>query len=375
VNADFIVIGAGIAGASVAYWLSFAARVVVLERESQPGYHSTGRSAALFAANLGPPSVRAMTLASRAFMERPPEGFAETPILSPRGALVTATAAQRSLLDQHFEIVREVSANARRLGAEESLALVPVLRPELLDGSVYDPDVTDMDVHTLHQGFLRGTKQRGGQIICDAEVAAIRRHRSDWEIEAGRQRYRAPVVIDAAGAWCDVVARMAGVPPLGLQPKRRTAFTFAPPAEHNIALWPRFGFVDGSFYVKPEAGLLLGSPANADPTSPHDVRPEEIDIAIAVDRIETYTTLKVNRLLRSWAGLRSFVADECLVIGYDEKVEGFFWLAGQGGYGIQTSVAAGEIAAALALGKALPGHIADTRLTAAMLGPGRLKKS
>ncbi len=170
-----------------------------------------------------------------------------------------------------------------------------------------------------------------------------------------------------------MVAERAGVRPLGLQPKRRTAFVFAPPAGVDPAPWPRFSAADSSFYVKPEAGLLLGSPANADPVPPQDVQPEEIDIALAIDRIERFTTLKVERPLRRWAGLRSFVADEALVIGYDVEVPGFFWVAGQGGYGIQTAAAAGESAAALALGKALPGHIADHGLTAAMLGPARLK--
>jgi D-arginine dehydrogenase len=182
------------------------------------------------------------------------------------------------------------------------------------------------------------------------------------------------VIINAAGAWCDVVAQMAGARPLGLEPKRRTAFIFEAPAGIDTRHWPRFGSVDGSFYIKPEAGLLLGSPANADPMPPQDVQPEAIDIAIAVDRIETSTSLKVGRPRRVWAGLRSFVADDGLVSGYDSEVPGFFWLAGQGGYGIQTSPAMGEASAALALRQSLPHHIADAGLTAAMLGRARLRK-
>jgi D-arginine dehydrogenase len=373
-RADFIIIGAGIAGASIAYWLSRVAQIVVIEREAQPGYHSTGRSAALFIESLGPPQVRVLTRASRAFFDHPPPGFAEHPILSPRGGLVTAGESERDLLDQHFETVRTETATARRLSVDETLALVPVLKRDRLVGSVYEPDTTDIDVHALHHGFLRGVAQHGGRIVCDAEARAIGRVGDAWEVAAGGQVYRAPVIVNAAGAWCDVIAQMAGARPLGLEPKRRTAFIFEAPAGIDTRHWPRFGGVDGSFYIKPEAGLLLGSPANADPMPPQDVQPEAIDIAIAVDRIETSTNLKVGRPRRVWAGLRSFVADDGLVSGYDTEVPGFFWLAGQGGYGIQTSPAMGEASAALALGQSLPHHIADAGLTAAMLGPARLRK-
>lgn len=374
-HADFIIIGAGIAGASIGYWLSRTARIIVLERESQPGYHSTGRSAALFVASLGPPQIRALTVASQPFFDHPPAGFTESPILSPRGGLMTAEEAERDLLDEHFDVVREVDKNARRLNAEETIARVPVLKRERLVGSVYEPDAADIDVHALHQGYLRGIRQNGGHVACDANVSAIDRVGGDWQIEAGGQVYRAAAVINAAGAWCDVIARMAGARPLGLEPKRRTAFMFKPPAGVETRHWPRFGTVDGSYYVKPEAGLFLGSPANADPVPPQDVQPEEIDIAIAVERIESFTNLRVGQPLRKWAGLRSFVADGGLVGGYDDTIQGFFWLAGQGGYGIQTSAAMGEASAALALGQTMPAHLADSGLTASMLGLARLRTS
>ncbi len=197
---DVVVIGAGIAGASAAYWLSKAARVVVLERESQPGYHSTGRSAALFISSLGPAPVRALTLATRPFFEQPPAGFADHPLLTPRGSIVAASQEQSGLLDEHFAIVREASATARRLTAAETLALVPVLRRDRLLGAVFEPEDADMDVHAIHQGFLRGIARQGGRILCEAEAMAIERHGGEWEVVTGGEVYRAPVLVNAAGA-------------------------------------------------------------------------------------------------------------------------------------------------------------------------------
>ena len=372
-GADFIVIGGGIAGASVGYFLAARGNVILLERESQPGYHSTGRSAALFLESYGPAGVRALTRASRAFLEQPPAGFADVPILEPRGALTVATAEQIELLDHHWQVLQPISDQARRLDGDAACALVPVLRRERIAGGVYEPDAADIDVHALHQGYLRGLKRGGGRVVTDAEVRRLERQRDVWMVEAGDRRWQSPRVIDAAGAWCDDIGRMAGAQPIGLVPKRRSAFVFAPPPGVAVTRWPAFVGVDESWYVKPDAGLLLGSPANADPVEPHDVQPEELDIALAIDRIEAMTTLKIVRPQRTWAGLRSFVADGELVGGFDPELEGFFWLAAQGGYGIQTSPAMGEACAALARGLPLPERIAGFGLTAEMLGPQRLR--
>ncbi|TFW03237.1 FAD-binding oxidoreductase, partial [Oxalobacteraceae bacterium OM1] len=339
-RADYIILGGGIAGASIAYWLAPHARVVILEREPQPGYHSTGRSAALFMESYGPPQVRALTCASRTFFDNPPPGFTDHPILSPRGALMVATQGQSELLDEHDAIVRSVSAHARRLDAAGARELVPVLRPERVLGAVYEPDASDMDVHALHQGFLRGARQAGAHLVCNAEVTELE-HDHGWRVVASGQEYRAPAVVNAAGAWADHIAELAGVPPIGLTPKRRSAFIFAPPEGMDPSRWPMFIGVDESYYVKPDAGMLLGSPANADPVHPHDVQAEELDIAIAIDRIETMTTLTIRRPRNVWAGLRSFVADGSFVGGFDAAKPGFFWAAAQGGYGIQSSAAAG----------------------------------
>lgn len=372
-KADYLIIGAGIAGASIAYWLAPHARVVLLERESQPGYHSTGRSAALFMESYGPPQVRALTCASRAFLENPPAGFTDHPILSPRGAMMVAAEGQIQLLDEQDAIVRSVSDHAKRLDAAAACALVPVLRRDRIIGAVYEPDAADIDVHALHQGYLRGMRAAGGMLACNAEVTAMEYARGSWRVHAGGMKYEAPVVVNAAGAWCDVVAALAGARPVGLVPMRRSAFTFAPPEKMDVSAWPMFIGVDETYYVKPDAGLLLGSPANADPVAPHDVQAEELDIALAIDRIETMTTLSIRRPRHVWAGLRSFVGDGSLVGGFDASTPGFFWAAGQGGYGIQSSAAAGEAYAALLMEKSLPQRILDFGARIDELAPARLR--
>lgn len=372
-DCDFLIVGAGIAGASVAYFLAPHGRVVLLERESQPGWHSTGRSAALYMASYGTPQVRALTLASRAFFDHPPEGFADAPILTPRGALFVAAPGQAERLDEHLALLARQSPQACRLTPAQTLALVPVLRREQVIGAALEPDAGDIDVHTLHQGFLRGARRAGAQLVCDAELAAAERRGGSWQVQAGARRCSAPVLVNAAGAWCDEVARLAGVAPIGLRPMRRAAFTFAPPAGLDVSGWPCVIDAGEQWYLKPDAGVLLGSPANADPVPPQDVQPEELDIATGIARIEAATTLAIRRPIRTWAGLRSFVADGDLVGGFDAQAPGFFWVAAQGGYGIQTSAAMGEACAALARGLPLPARIAGFGLSAAMLSPARLR--
>ena len=369
---DFIVIGAGIAGASVAYGLASRGRVLLLERESQPGYHATGRSAALFMESYGPPQVRALSRASRALFDAPPEVFGDAPLLTPRGALMVAPHGHEQALQAHWDVVRSLAADARRLDAAQACELTPVLRRECVAGAVLAPDAADMDAHAIHQGFLRGLRRQGGRLQTDAEVRALTRRAGIWEVSAGAERHEAPVVVDAAGAWADVVGAMAGARRLGLQPCRRSAFTFAPPDGVSCAGWPMTAGVTEDWYFKPDAGQLLASPANVDPVEPQDVQPEELDIALAIDRLQQMTTLTIRRPTRTWAGLRSFVADGGLVGGWDPQVEGFFWVAAQGGYGIQTAPAMGEACAALACGEPIPPRLAAFGVTAAMLGVERL---
>jgi D-arginine dehydrogenase len=372
-RADFLIVGGGIAAASLGYFLAPHGHVILLERESQPGYHSTGRSAALFMESYGTPQVRALTLASRAFFEAAPGGFSEHPVLSPRGAMMVAEHGQEAELAGHWDVLRAMSPNARLLDAGAALQVTPVLRREKLAGAVYEPDAADMDVHAIHQGFLRGVRRAGGRIVTSAEVVSLRRQGDLWLAAAGGEAYEAPVVVNAAGAWAGVVGEMAGAMAIGLQPRRRSAFIFAPPPGCDASAWPLTASVTEDWYIKPDAGMLLGSPANVDPVPPHDVQAEELDIALAIDRIQEMTTLDIRRPARTWAGLRSFVADGDLVGGFDPDAPGFFWLAAQGGYGIQTSAAMGEACAALARGLALPERIAGFGLTEGMLGPGRLR--
>ena len=368
---DFLIVGGGIAGASVGYFLAPQARCVMLERESQPGYHSTGRSAAQFIASYGPAQVRALSKASEPFFQAPPPGFSEAPLLTARGLLTVAGPDEMEHLDEAWVTLQQTSPRGTRFSAEEALAMVPALRPEKVSAAIYEPDSFDMDVHAIHQGYLRGYRQAGGRIVTDAHVTGIRRDGDGWCVElANGGQYRAAVVVNAAGAWCDAVAEMAGVAPIGLVPKRRSAFTFAAPADIDTSTWPLLLAADDTFYMKPDAGALLASPVNADPTVPQDVQPEELDSAMAMYALETWTSL-TPRPTHTWAGLRSFVADGDLVGGFDVSAPGFFWCAAQGGYGIQTSAGMGEACAALVRGEALPAHITATGLTAEMLSPAR----
>jgi len=374
-STEFLIIGGGIAAASTAYWLSQNAQVLLLEQESQPGYHSTGRSAALFMESYGTPQVRALTMASRTFLQAPPDGFSEYPLLTPRGAMMVAEHGQDDMLRSHWDVMRQVTQKGRLLNSQEACDYFPVLRAEKILGGIYEPDASDMDVHSIHQGYLRGAKKNGAQLICDAQVTQIKRSSQVWHLQAGGHTYEARVLINAAGAWADAIAEMAGVNPIGLVPKRRSALIFEPPIGLNCAEWPMTIGIDESWYIKPDAGKLLGSPANADPVAPHDVQPEELDIAMAIDRIQTMTTLEIRRPIRTWAGLRSFVADGDLVAGFDPQVENFFWVAAQGGYGIQTSAAMGACCAALARHQELPSHTTSYGLTQSMLSPHRLFKA
>jgi D-arginine dehydrogenase len=370
---DFLIIGAGIAGASTGYFLAPHGKTLLLERESQPGYHSTGRSAALYIVTYGTPQVRALTAASRTFFDAPPAGFADHPLLSPRGELVVDFSGDAEELQRQYEDGKASVPEVRLLDPDEACALVPVLRRDKVRGAMLDPSAADIDTDALHQGYLRGIRQQGGEIHCSREVTAISRDGDAWRVDCGAEQYRAKVLVNAAGAWCDEIATLAGVAPIGLVPKRRAAFTFDGPEGVDCHAWPGVVSLDESFYFKPDAGLLLGSPANADPVVPHDVQPEELDIALGIYQIEEHTTLSIRRPTHTWAGLRSFVVDGDLVGGYDPQAPGFFWCAAQGGYGIQTSAAMGQACAALARGEPLPEQLRQFGLSAEMLSPARLR--
>ena len=370
-DAAYIVIGAGIAGASAGYQLAAAGPVVLLEREDQPGYHATGRSAALFSETYGNRPVRALTVASRPFYEAPPPGFAGAPLLTPRGVLFVGRADQSDALDRLHAEASALVPNLHRLDAAEVRRQVPVLREGYAAGGVLEPDARDIDVHALHQGFLRGLRAEGGRVVTGAEVRALGRVGGLWEVQTSAGDFRAPLVVNAAGAWAEAVGNLAGAAPIGLVPKRRTAITFDPPPAISVASWPMLVDADEQFYFKPDAGRILASPADETPMPPCDAQPDDYDVAVLIDRLEQATTLTVRRIVAKWAGLRSFVADKSLVIGFDPVLPGFFWLAGQGGYGVQTAPAAGRVAATLARGAPLPADLRDLGLAAEDLSPAR----
>ena len=370
---DYAVIGAGMAGASVAYRLSLAgASVVVLEQESQPGYHSTGRSAAMFMETYGTAHTRALTRASRDFFLNPPAGFSDHPILTPRSVLYIAQAGQEDLLEAAYQDYRAQGLEVERLDAAQAIKLVPCLSPDTLAGAILDTVASDMDVHGLHQGFLRGMRDHGVQLLPDTRLEGAQWAEGLWTLHTSTQHtLQARHIVNAGGAWADAVAERCGVATLGIEPRRRSAFLFAPPEGVDISHWPTVVAVDESYYFKPDAGMLLGSPANADPVQAHDVAPEELDIATGIYRIEEATSLRIRRPSHVWAGLRSFAPDNEFVIGWDAQAPGFFWLAGQGGYGIQTAAGASELAATLLQGLPLPDSLTRHGVSVAAVDPAR----
>lgn len=370
-TADIIVIGGGIAGVSVGYELAGeGASVLLLEAEDQLAYHSTGRSAALFILNYGPPSVRALSAASRGFFLTPPNGFAEHALVQPRGILTVAGAGHESEMVAFLNGGTGVQA----ISPEVALAKVPLLRRERLAAAAFEADAREIDVHALHAGFVRGLRARGGRILPSARVLALKHHGAVWTAETTAGTFVAPIILNAAGAWADEVAVLAGLQPLGLVPKRRTVIVVGGPGEAGrSSAWPVVADVGHSWYFKPEAGgKLLVSPGDETPMPPCDVRPDELDIAIAVDRFEQVMNLPVGRVEHSWAGLRTFAPDGTLIIGEDLRADGFFWLAGQGGYGIQTAPAAARLAAALICRNSGLGEDLGAWLDVAVFAPGRL---
>ena len=367
-----IVIGAGMAGVSAAAALGESLSVAVIERERQPAYHSTGRSAALFSAIYGGEAVRALSRGSQPFLYEPPAGFAEAPLVRRRGSLYIARADQKAEFEAYAS-PPDVAGAVRRLSPSQALALCPILRPHQAVFAALEPDSADVDVHGLHQGYLRQLRAKGGRLLTDHAVEALERTPAGWRVWTGATSFTAPILVNVAGAWADEVAKLAGARPIGLQPMRRTALLVDPPEGVAIDAWPMVIDVEETFYFKPDAGLLLLSPADETPSVPCDAQPEAWDVAVAVDRVQTATTLEVRRVRHRWAGLRSFVADRAPVAGWDSETPGFFWLAGQGGYGIQTAPAMARTAAALLQDLPLPGDLQAAGVDPVALSPERLR--
>ena len=374
-RADYIVIGAGIAGASVAYELAKTASVLLLEREHQPGYHATGRSAAVFTEIYGNAAIRSLTVASAPFFDNPPEEFDEAVLWSPRPLIMIARADQMDRLKDLYIRASALVPTLRLLGAQEVASRAPMLRAGYAAGGLLEDGASDLDVHAIHSAFLRCAKLYGARLVQNAEVCAIERVGGLWLVKTKAGNFSARVVVDAAGAWADEVAGLAGASPIGIMPKRRSAFTFSPDPLQAVAAWPTIIDISEEFYFKPEAGKLLGSPGDETPSPPCDAQPEELDLAIAIDRIGIAVDFRIPAISSKWAGLRSFVADRTPVVGYDDSIEDFFWLAAQGGYGIQTSPAVSRAAAALLQEWPFPEDLVALGVDAATMSPSRLRKS
>jgi D-arginine dehydrogenase len=372
-DCDILIVGAGISGAAAGYYLAGNRRVVLLEGEAQPGYHSTGRSAALYEPSLGNATVRGFDIASGPFLKNPPAGFCAAPILTPRGELTICDGDNRAKLDDLLALNGSGGNEIREIAIDQALAMIPAIRPECLRWATYEPGVMDIDVHGLHQGFLKGFAAAGGTLVCDAPVTKAERRAGLWQIHAGSEQFSAPILIDAAGAWADHVAVLGGVAPLGLQPKRRTAAILPAPDGVDVWRWPVLGAAGENAYLNSHAGKLLASPGDATPVEPQDVQPEELDVAMLVDWVERKTTMTVRRIERRWAGLRTFAPDNCPVMGEDQSMPGFWWLAGQGGYGIMMAESLGRSLASLLDEGELPADVRALGVTAEVIGPSRLR--
>ena len=363
-HSDIIVIGGGIAGVSAAARLAVGARVTLLEAESRIGSHSSGRSAAIFILNYGGPAIRTVNEAARAFFENPTE-ITDLPLLAPRGEMLVARAQDSAAMDDYLRDARQVEI----LTTEEALALCPILRPEAAARASIERSAQTIDCDLLLHGFAKLFRRLGGQTETDAPAQTITRAGALWRVTTPKGDFTAPVLVNAAGAWADLVAAMAGIPPLGLIPHRRNAAILPAPTGQSVDSWPMVVNAAERWYLKPEAGKLMFSPCDAIPTEPHDAWSDDMELAEGLDRFSQDVTYEVTRVERSWAGLRTFAPDEVPVVGFDPAAPGFFWLAGQGGIGIQTAPAMADLAAALIGGQpsALPAA------TVAALSPARFR--
>ncbi|GLS31729.1 Glycine/D-amino acid oxidase [Mesorhizobium albiziae] len=370
---DIAIIGGGIAGVSLAYFLSPHRSVAVLERETALGYHSSGRSAAEFAFRFHSALVGKLAKISYPFLTNPPGGFTETELLKRRGNLVIADAEKAARLADVFAEESAAAPGLERLTVEQAIERAPILNPDYVADAFYDPDCWDIEAENLLQGCARGARANGATIRNKAEVLGARREGGIWLLETTAGEMRAQTVVNAAGAWADSTAQLFGLKPLGIIPYRRTAITVAMPAGIDVGALPEISEIDEAFYMKPEAGRLLVSPADATESQPCDAQPEELDIAYAAWYLEQATTVAVSHVSHSWAGLRTFAQDRAPVVGYSGEGDGFFWLAGQGGFGIQTAPALGRLATDLILGHAVAADFAEHGLTAELFAPSRFE--
>jgi D-arginine dehydrogenase len=341
----------------------------LVEMEDHPGYHSTGRSAAIFSESYGNGLIRDLTRASRPFFDAPPSGFTEAPLLKLRRVLHTARSQVD--LDAYLAITPPDEREIKTIG--EAQSLVPIIRPEGLVGAVLSLRPSDIDVDALHQGYLRRFRANGGELFLESPVLDLHHMGGAWTVETHKRRLRTAAVVNAAGAWAGQIAEMAGAIDIGLQPLKRTAILLDPPPGVEVDGWPMLKDAGEQYYLKPDAGKLLLSPCDEEPSTPGDAQADEMAVAIAVDRIEQATTLQVRRVSHRWAGLRSFVSDRSPVVGFDPMQPDFFWLAALGGYGIQTAPALSRLAANLLRGGPLDPDLEVLDPYADEMSPRRFK--
>ena len=370
---DIAIVGGGIAGISLAYFLSAHRSAIVLERETALGYHSSGRSAAEFAFRFHSAIVGKLAAISFPFLSHPPSGFTETELLKRRGNLLIADAEKADRLAQVFAEESASGPGLERLTVEQAIARAPILNPDYVVDAFYDPDCWDIEAENLLQGFAKGARANGASIHTGAEVRKAVRESGIWILDTSIGEIRARTVVNASGAWADRTAELFGTSPLGIIPYRRTAITVDVPAGIDVGKLPEICEVDEVFYMKPEAGRLLVSPADATESEPCDAQPEELDIAYAAWYLEQATTIAVSHVAHRWAGLRTFAKDRVPVVGFSSKTEGFFWLAGQGGFGIQTAPALGRLASDLITESPVAADFAEQGLNAPIFAPGRFK--
>lgn len=366
---DFVIIGGGIAGVSVAAELAPHGRTLVLERESALGYHATGRSAAVIALNYGAPPVRALTQASLpTLLETEVDGHRFS---HRKGMLFLELHGQDGGLDGYLNDPARLG-HAHEVAVDEALRRVPILKRDAIVRACWEPDLWALDADALLQWYRRRARAAGAEVRLDAEVTALEAHASGWRVVVGSHVEDAGVVVNAGGAWADTLATLAGVRPLGLQPKRRTALTVPAPAGHDVQAWPAVIDTGETRYFKPDAGALMLSLADETDSPACDAWADDEDVANAVDRVQQIAALPVERLISSWAGLRTFAPDRVPVAGWAADQPRFFWLAGQGGYGLQTAPAMAELAASVLLGRPVPAHLRDAGVVADALAPARL---
>ncbi len=369
-NFDIIVIGAGIAGASIAAHLSATKKVAILEMEDRPGYHTTGRSAASYEPNYGPAPMLAFTRASDQFFRNPPIGFSDAALLTHRDSLFFEAHSQ----EHHTQALLALSTGLEEISASEAKRRFPILRDGYAQRSFLDAQTGDIDVDLLHRGYLKLFKSNGGTLVLNAKADNIDHRNGEWHIATKLGVFHGPNIVNAAGAWGDVVAQMANVQPVGLIPKRRSIGIIPVGGQIGSDQWPMVTDVGETWYAKPQSGKLMVSSADATPVEPHDAYGDDMAIAEGIERLMNATTLEVERLDHNWGGLRTFAPDGNPVIGFDPNAAGFFWLVGQGGYGIQSCPALSMCAAQMVLGGKISNELLEFGLDPHHISPNRFRQ-